>query len=214
MRAYIQKIDITEDGKVIVSGQLSRTNLVAKLSPMIYVHPPKDGIWGYTLEVLPTSVFGSDKMEPFSVEAPWTGNNDANGVRITQPRLNPSEKDIETVQLKAKKVEEFTKEQSNLTILKGASFDKETNNLVVDLQYSGGCFPHLFSLEWDGISYKSAPLQYNFKVVDLSDYDPCRAMLSAQLRFDISTPKVQIDRPSVIHLGTVNGGTSIPVDIE
>jgi hypothetical protein len=85
MRAYIQQIDITTNGKVVVTGQPSRTNLEIRLNEHIYAKEPKDGIWGYTLEVIPTSVFGADMMVPFVIQAPWTGNEGANGVRITQP---------------------------------------------------------------------------------------------------------------------------------
>lgn len=214
MRAYIQQIDITTDGKVVVTGQLSRTNLDVRLNEHIYIKEPKDGIWGYTLEVIPTSVFGADMMVPFVVEAPWTGNHEANGVRITQPTLQPDQTDYETVQLKVKKVESFTEEQSNLLVLKGASFDKSAKQLIIDINYGGGCFPHLFSLEWDGISLESFPPQYNFNLVDLSDYDPCRALLPAQLRFDIDTPEIQLDRPSTVNLGTVSGNGQIKIELQ
>ena len=213
MRAYIQQIDITTNGKVVITGQLSRTNLDVRLNEHIYIKEPEDGIWGYTLEVIPASVFGADMMVPFVVEAPWTGNHEANGVRITQPTLQPDQTDYETVQLKVKKVESFTEEQSNLLVLKGASFDKSTNQLIIDINYGGGCFPHLFSLEWDGISLESFPPQYNFNLVDLSDYDPCRALLPAQLRFDIETPEIQLDRPSTINLGTVRGNGQIKIEL-
>lgn len=214
MRAYIQNIDITTDGKVVVSGQLSRTNLNANLNEHIYTKAPEDGIWGYTLEVIPTSVFGADMMVPFSVEAPWTGNEAANGVRITQPTLHPDQSDYQTLQLKVKKVDTFTTEQANLIMLSGATFDRSTNQLVIDINYGGGCFPHLFSLEWDGLSLESFPPQYNFNLVDLNDEDPCKALLSAQLRFDIATPGIQLDRPAVINLVTAGSGRQIQVEIK
>lgn len=214
MRAYIQQIDITTDGKVVITGQLSRTNLKVKLNEHIYTKEPEDGIWGYTLEVIPTSIYGNDMMIPFEVEAPWTGNPEANGVRITQPTLEPDQANYETIQLKVKNVESFTAEQSNLLILKGASLDESSKQLVIDINYSGGCFPHLFSLEWDRLSLESSPLQYNFKLVDLSEYDPCRAILPAQLRFDIDTPEVQLDKPSIINLSTAKGNGQIKIELK
>ncbi len=213
MRAYIQQIDFTTDGKVLVTGQLSRTNLEVNLNELIYIMEPEDGIWGYTLEVIPTSVFGADMLVPFSVEAPWTGNNNANGVRITQPTLNSNEPDYETVQLKAKKVDSFKTEQANFMSLRGAIFDKTSNQLVIDIKYGGGCFPHLFSLEWDGLTLESFPPQYNFQVVDLSEYDPCKAIIPAQLRFDIDTNDVQLERPSIINLTTVRGNGQIKIEL-
>ncbi|MCM4155992.1 hypothetical protein [Gramella sp. AN32] len=214
MKAYIQLIDITTDGRVVVSGQLSRTNLIVKLHEHIYTKEPEDGIWGYTLEVIPTSVFGADMMVPFTVEALWTGNESTNGIRITQPTLPPDESEYETVQMKVKKVENFIKEQANFLILKGASFDKTTNQLIIYISYGGGCFPHLFSLEWDGLLLESFPPQYNFNLVDLSEYDPCKAILPAQLRFDIDTPDTQLDKPSKINLGTVRNNRQIQIDLE
>ncbi|MDW7693113.1 hypothetical protein R9C00_09705 [Flammeovirgaceae bacterium SG7u.111] len=214
MRAYIQHIDITTDGRVVITGQLSRTNLEVRLNEHIYIKEPEDGIWGYTLEVIPISVFGADMMMPFVIDAPWTGNAEANGVRITQPTLEPDQADYETIQLKVKKVESFTAEQSNFLIIKGASFDEPSKQLVVDINYGGGCFSHLFSLEWDGLSLESFPPQYNFNLVDLSENDPCRAILPAQLRFDIDTPEVQLDRPSIINLGSVRGNGQIKIELK
>lgn len=213
MKAYIKNIDITTDGRVVVSGELPSTNLKAQLSAHIYIEPPQDGIWGYTLEVIPTSLIGATVMVPFSVEAPYTGNEDANGVRILQPSLHPKEDDHETVQLKAKKVKSFTEQQANFIMLEGAWYDSTAKQLIVDIRYSGGCFSHLFALEWDGRTLESNPPQYLFNLVDLSEYDPCKAIISAQLRFDVDVPEVQLEKPATIHLETPKGGRQIQVDI-
>jgi hypothetical protein len=71
---------------------------------------------------------------------------------------------------------------------------------------------HIFS-HWNGISFESFPAQYNFTLVDLSEYDPCKAILPAQLRFDIDTPNIQLDRPSTINLGTVNSNRLMKIEI-
>ncbi|UII32149.1 hypothetical protein LVD17_28090 [Fulvivirga ulvae] len=205
MRAYIQQIDITTDKKVVVSGLLSRTNLNAKLKEHIYIKEPEDGLWGYTLEVIPTTVYGVDMMIPFSTEAPWTGNESANGLRITQSSPDPEHRDYETTLLKVKKVENFTTEQANTVVLRGASFDELTGQLIIDINYSGGCFPHSFALEWDGSILKSIPPYYRLNLVDLSDYDPCKALVPAQLRFDIETTDIRIQKPSGIIVGTPRG---------
>lgn len=214
MRAYIQQIDITTDGKVVIKGQLSRTNLKVNLLEHIYVKEPEDGIWGYTIEVIPTAVIGADVMVPFVVEAPWTGNEEANGVRITHSNLDPNHVDYETVQLKVKKVDSYTTEQANLVSLTGACYDKSTNQLIIDVNYGGGCFPHFFSLEWDGSIVKSSPPQYNFSLVDFSELDPCEAILFAQIRFDIDTPDVQLERPCVINLSTLKSKKQIKIKID
>ena len=151
---------------------------------------------------------------PFAVEAPWTGDENSIGVRISQPSLVPNMPDLDTVQLKARKVKDFTTDQANFVILKAGSFDKKTKQLVIDINYTGGCFPHLFALEWDGSSMESNPPQYNFNLVDLSDYDPCKALLPAQLRFDIDTTDIQLDYPSFINLGTIGVGSQLSIRIE
>jgi hypothetical protein len=211
--AYIQSIDITEDGRVIVLGQLSRTNLEATLVEMIPIMPPTDGIWNYELKVIATSLTGATMLVPFSVEAPWIGDSEANGVRIIQPSIIPNEDDKETVQLKGKRVSELTQNQSNTIWLQGAHFDQSRSHLVIDIRYGGGCFPHLFALEWDGSSMKSLPPQYMFNLVDLSDYDPCKAIIHSQLRFDISSVDFQIDRPATINIVTPSYGRSLRVEI-
>ncbi|WP_343606420.1 hypothetical protein [Fluviicola sp.] len=212
MRAYIEQIDIASNGEVIVSGQLSRTNLKVVLSELIYVKPPADGIWGYMLELLPTSAIGADVLVPFSVKANWTGNNQANGLRLTQPALNPQEPDFEIIQLKGKKVSQFTTVQKNMIRLKGAAFDQTTKHLILDLEYGGGCFPHLFSLEWDGNISKSSPPEYHFNLVDLSEHDPCKAIVSIQLRFDMDVPGIQLDVPSVFYIETPSGNKQIRLE--
>lgn len=214
MKAFIQSVDLTKDGKVIVTGNLPSTNLEVKLVEHIYITEPEDGIWGYTLEVLPTALFGAQILIPFIVESPWTGDKEANGLRIVQPSVNPSDSDYETVLLKIKKVEKFTEKQNNRIILEGAFFDKITSHLIIDLIYSGGCFPHIFSLEWDGLLRKSNPPQYNLNVVDLSDYDPCRALIHAQLRVDVETQDFQLQNVSSLNLLNPSGGRQLKVEVK
>ncbi len=213
MRAFIDQIDITTDGKVRVSGQLSQTNLTASLNEQIYINEPEDGIWGYTLEVIPKSAWGAEILVPFSVDAPWFGNNNSNGVRVYQKSITPG-KGLETLQLKAKKVKSFTTEQVNQVFLKGAQYNTTYKQLIIDLVYSGGCFPHSFALEWDGATLESFPPQYNFNLIDLSEYDPCKGLIPVQLRFDIDTPGVQLELPSTINLGTAGFGASIRVKLK
>ncbi len=212
--AYIQSIDITEDGKVRVSGHLSSTNLDVSLSEMIPVIAPEDGIWNYELTVTPTSIIGADMLVPFTVEAPWIGDSDANGARIIQPSIVPNVPDKEIVQLKGKKVAALSTKQSNMVWLIGAYYDQTANQLVIDAKYSGGCFQHLFTLEWDGSSLESFPPQYIFNLVDLSEYDPCKALIDVQLRFDISTMDFQIDEPSKLHIGTPSYGRTLTVELQ
>lgn len=213
MRAYIDNIDITGDKKLVVTGNLSRANIEVNLTPHVYVTEPENGIWDYSLELTSTADTGSDQMIPFRVEAPWTGSEDANGVRIVQPTIGEDEPDHETILLKAKRVDVFTSEQDNTLILDRAVYDMTNAHLVVDVRYAGGSFVHDFALEWDGISRESYPTQYDFRIVDLSEYDPSRAIIPAQLRFDIDTPLVTLDTPAIINLTTVVSAKLIQVEV-
>ncbi|MCG9770767.1 hypothetical protein L1D59_19395 [Pseudoalteromonas piscicida] len=212
--AYIQSIDITENGRVQVSGQLSSTNLNVSLNEMIPVVPPADGIWNYELTVTPTSMIGADMLVPFVVDAPWIGNSEANGARIIQPSNDPNTQDKETVHLKGKTVKTLTQKQANMLWLKGAHYDRSASQLVIDARYGGGCFQHIFALEWDGTSLESFPPQYMFNLVDMSEYDPCKALIDVQLRFDISTMDFRVDEPSRLHIGTPSYGRTLTVELQ
>lgn len=210
--AYIQSIDITKSGKVIVSGQ-RLGNLCVALRENIPIQPPTDGIWDYDLDIT-TSVNCATIMKPFMLEAPWIGDENANGLRITQNSLEPTQPDRITIQLKGKKVSNFTSTQENQITLKGAAYDLLQKQLIIDVLYSGGWFSHLFSLEWDGQPLESYPLQYNFNLVDLSEYDAARSIETPQLRFDISTPDFQIDIPSEIIIRTPGYGKTLRLSLK
>lgn len=213
MRAYIDKIDITGDKKLVVKGTLSRPNIEVKLTAHAYVTQPENGIWDYTLRLSSHDATIPDQMVPFKAEATWTGSEDANGVRIVQPTIGEDEPDHETILLKAKRVDVFTSEQENNLILDRAVYDMASAQLIIDVRYAGGSFVHDFALEWDGITRESYPPQYDFRIVDLSEYDPSRAIIPAQLRFDIDTPLVTLDTPAIINLTTVVSAKLIQVEV-
>ncbi|MEM6532741.1 MAG: hypothetical protein AAF654_08950 [Myxococcota bacterium] len=84
--------------------------------------------------------------------------------------------------------------------------------LFIDVQYSGGCFEHAFSLEWDGQALKTNPPQYPLNLVDESRTDGCRAIQRRTLQFDISTPSLQFQSSGTLLL-SVPGGREVPVPI-
>jgi hypothetical protein len=49
--------------------------------------------------------------------------------------------------------------------------------------------------------------------VDLSPQDPCEAMISQQLRFDIVVPDVRFARPSTLLISTPTGGQQVRVPL-
>lgn len=207
MTIYVQSVDITEDGKVLVSGQLSATNLSAELQARMYVQPPPDGIWEYDLVEIMSTPFGGAMMLPFAVDAPWTGPADAKGVRIHNASPAGNEP-ATTVVASGRKVENFTTTVENHIHIVSAAVIAGV--LVVDVEYGGGYFEHTFSLEWNGTMLKSVPPKYWLNLVDESPYDPCRSIISRRLRFDISIPAFSFQSPSTLLLAAP-GGQVIPV---
>jgi hypothetical protein len=207
MTIYIQGVDITKDGKVRVSGQLSATNLLAALHARVYVQPPPDGIWDYDLVETASGPIGGAMMVPFAVDAPWTGPADAKGVRVHNASPAGNEP-ATTVVASGRKVADFTTTVENHIRIVSAAV--VAGVLVVDVEYGGGCFEHIFSLEWDGATLKSMPPQYRLNLVDESPYDPCRAIIGRRLRFDISIPAFSFESPSTLRLAAP-GGQEIPV---
>lgn len=203
-RAYITNVDISAEGQVVVQGNLSNTGLSVSLEPRVYIQPPPDGVWEYELVVTPTAAHGAMILVPFSVQAPWSGDTAGTGVRIIQAN---APEPIATTLMKVKRVEEYTAQQKNMVTLRGAAYVGTDKRLIVDITYGGGCFPHSFALEWNGLLLKSNPPGYLLNLVDLSDYDPCKALIQQQLHIDLETPDVQLRGPGFLIVQTVSGPT-------
>ena len=62
----------------------------------------------------------------------------------------------------------------------------EGDELVLDVQYGGGCEEHEFALHWDGLILESLPAQVNLTLLHDSNNDFCEALKFDELRFDIS----------------------------
>lgn len=212
--AFIKNIDITPEDRVVVVGQSVKSNLKISLSARHHIEPPSDGIWSYDLNIEPFGPNGVEEPSAFEVDAAWIGDENAKGVRVFQSYHEPVASVQETVLRKAHIVDSFTEEQKNAIMIQGASFMASVKQLVVDVSYGGGCFAHDFVLEWDGKSLESFPPQYNFNLVDLSEYDPCRALVRTQLRFDINTSDIKVDVPSVINLSQPGTGQGLRVLVE
>lgn len=209
---FINTIDLTDNGRVTVTGYTTYGNYNVTLSEMIPIDKPPYGIWNYSLGANLTGDFGVAMLTPFSVSAPWIGDDDANGLRIIHG-FSDTAPVTELLLLKAKPVDSFSKETNNSTELIAAAYDSQSGHLVIDIQYTGGCHEHHFSLEWDGATYKSNPPQYVLNLVDLSPADNCEAIVSSQLRVDIRNLDFDPVSGSTIHVSTPKYGRSLPVII-
>lgn len=195
MTVFIQQVDLTEDSRVLVSGHLARTHLVASLAPRVYIHPPQDGVWDYDLDVNPTAPFGGCMLMPFCAYAEAPVATNVNGIRIWFSQGGSLKS---TTLLKAKRVSAYSSAQKNGLWITGGAYIHDSRRLVLDIRYSGGCFPHAFALEWDGTVEESVPSRYTMQIFDLSKYDPCKAFIDEQLLFDLNTADVDIPKGSVV----------------
>jgi hypothetical protein len=62
----------------------------------------------------------------------------------------------------------------------------ESHHLRVFSTHGGGCETHEFAAVASGGWMESSPVQINVYIAHESRDDPCRALLSPQLRFDLS----------------------------
>lgn len=183
MTIYIQNVDVKAD-KIIVSGQVSATNISVYLAPVIYIDKPQDCIYGFELEEVISGDFGGAMMVPFVIEADSI-HKDMKGAEI----YSRSFVDVGSIRyLKAAKVKSLTEATKNYTVIESAYFNPNSDDLVLRVSYGGGCFEHSFSLEWDGTIMKSNPPIAPLRLVDTSDErDPCKAIRTKDLYFDLSS---------------------------
>ena len=88
MTIHVEEVDITPDGRIIVRGQVSASNISVGIVARAYFQAPLDGIWEYELTETHRGSAGAMVMLPFSVSADFPSVNEANGVRIVVPRID------------------------------------------------------------------------------------------------------------------------------
>ncbi len=207
MTVHLQQIDITPGGTVRVSGHVSATNITIALEPRIYIQPPSDNIWEYDIAETVNGNLGGASLTSFSADAIYPEAENPSGVRVYVPGGGA------TTKLMLEEVNEFTESAQNHIRITGVGYDRTLGDLIIDVDYSGGCFEHAWRLEWDGKTLESQPPQYKLQLVDLSPYDACEAMISRQLRIDVTTPGVSFLSPSLLLVGTPNSQDHVPVAI-
>lgn len=78
----------------------------------------------------------------------------------------------------------------------------EGDTLFVDVTYGGGCADHHFEAEWDGSFMESLPEQVLLDVFQYPSGDPCDALISETLRFDVSAIRnAAATTPIVVNVG-------------
>ncbi len=82
----------------------------------------------------------------------------------------------------------LTVSQSFAAIVRSAKLDKTLRNILIDIEYSGGCKEHKFKLV-PGPCFETYPLQCNAKLVDETQDDFCEAFIFQT----ISIPLTQIN---------------------
>ncbi len=86
----------------------------------------------------------------------------------------------------------------------------EADELVVDLQYSGGCEDHAFTLCWPDQSFlESSPVQVNLEIFHDDPGDKCDAKPQVTERFDLSPLEAAFEESYQSKTGeiTINVGT-------
>jgi len=60
------------------------------------------------------------------------------------------------------------------------------NTIEVDVTYGGGCLEHTFKLKPNDLCSKSIPAQCQVELIDLTEGDHCRALVSTKVQFKLS----------------------------
>lgn len=147
------------------------------LYPVHYVTPPEDGIQDINLVATPPSGFALPALQVFDLLLPIAAADWFQGVRI----VPPEQRDSVTLR-RARKGQKPIGEDVYFGETVGICRDK----LVVDARFGGGCRRHEFQLSWDGDVLESHPPQVRLTLSHDANGDPCRAMLTERLQFDLS----------------------------
>ncbi|WP_417916182.1 hypothetical protein [Candidatus Electronema sp. JC] len=185
---------------------VSLSSMVYALPPVdgiqVSVMPPVDGIQDFILhgQAPSPSCSVATAIETFQLSAPVPQAEWLQGIRIST-RCGESLQSLLTIRtptLKQKPIgDDFITIESA-----GLKGDK----LIIDVRYGGGCAPHTFQLDWDGMFLKSKPMQVVLRLSHNANDDPCKAILSERLQFDLSAI---IKNPSQYVLRVTSGLTEV-----
>jgi hypothetical protein len=88
------------------------------------------------------------------------------------------------------------------------------DSLVLAVSFGGGCREHTFLLLADAMWMESYPVQTGVRLAHESNNDPCDAMLSRTLKFDLIPLKVAYTKsygpaPGIIRIHVGASGASV-----
>jgi len=159
MTIYVQHIDVTEGGLVIVRGHVSATNITVGLHPRYYVQAPPDGIWEFELSETVTGRPGGRVLVPFTATAEFPSAEKARGVRVFLPRGDAISL------LKVVRVDAFTTKTDNHPMIRAATYDERTGQLVTIVGDVGDKFhmhdlimEHQVNVIFHAAAYKHVPV--------------------------------------------------------
>ena len=156
---------------------------------VFYIVPPEDNIQDFVLSVAPpTGPFVLPALELFPLEGilpDW-----AEGARIS----GSAHEEIASIRSLVKGGEAVG---GDMFLLEAAVH--KGDKLIADVRYGGGCARHDFRLTWDGSLDKSDPPQALLKLSHDGNGDPCKALISERLTFDLS-PHFEANADVVLRL--------------
>ena len=148
------------------------------LSIVVYFMPPIDGIQDVILNGTPPEGYTLTSLMVYPLSIVIPSNEWLQGVRI----LNEKGISLLTVRTPVKKRDPIGKDWVAIENA-GLKGDK----LILDIRYGGGCKQHIFQLNWNGDVLKSNPPQIILDLSHNAHEDPCKALLSERLQYDLST---------------------------
>jgi len=146
-----------------------------QLSPHVYVMPPADGIWGVEFVARPPDGPAASVVTDIAASMSLSSLEGIAGFRI---HARDSSLTIQIPEL-----HEGESEVGDAFRVTDARF--EADQLVIDVEYSGGCRDHYFHVQWSGAMMKSNPPQTSFFLVHEANGDLCRTLVRETLRVDM-----------------------------
>jgi hypothetical protein len=183
---------INASGLVSTSGW---TN--GHLIPYAYITPPADGIYEFDFVADPPSGIVLQVISPI-IAKPYVWENypnDLTGVKIyassnsITEQLSSDSKSVDKNSCSA--LQKVTPKELEKALKNNDPYMIEhvfvwEDSLEIRVRYGGGCKKHKFQLLWDGTERESFPVQIPLFLVHDNNDDPCKAIVSESLQFDLS----------------------------
>jgi len=177
----IVKLDIKkQSNKILLKGVFIAPSLNWKnisLMPVPYSTPPDDGIQEFILKATPPKGYFEDNLELFELSAKVSHTDWFKGARV---KVENNDECVNLYDITTK-LGEIGADNFNFKLI-GVKGDK----LVLNTFYSGGCKPHFFRLDWDGLILESSPIQIKLELSHHANNDICKALVSTEIQFDLS----------------------------